>query len=97
MASLGFTGWHRRASACAVETTQNNNKTQLLARNYGTFQLLVVFENVIPQNGPSTQLLSSHRCDMLLSKKCETPQLELKSLRTFLAIKRCQGTKSKKL
>jgi hypothetical protein len=29
------------------------------------------------------------------SFKCETPQLELKSLRTFLAIKHCQGTKVK--
>jgi len=27
------------------------------------------------------------------SYKCEIPQLELKSSRTFLAIKRCQGTK----
>jgi hypothetical protein len=26
-----------------VETTQNTNKTQLLASNYGTFQSLVVF------------------------------------------------------
>ncbi len=31
------------------------------------------------------------------SFKCETPQLELKSLRSFLAIKRCQRTKSKKV
>jgi hypothetical protein len=29
--------------------------------------------------------------------KCEMPQLELKSLWSFLAIKRCQGTKSKKV
>jgi hypothetical protein len=27
--------------------------------------------------------------------KCEMPQLELKSLQSFLAINRCQGTKSK--
>jgi hypothetical protein len=40
-----------------VETTQNTNKTQLLASNYGTFQALVVCENFIPQNGPSTQLI----------------------------------------
>jgi hypothetical protein len=40
-----------------VETTQNTNKTQLLARNYGTFRALVVCENIIPQNGPSTQLI----------------------------------------
>jgi hypothetical protein len=31
------------------------------------------------------------------SFKCETPRLELKSLRAFLAIKRCQGTKSNKV
>jgi hypothetical protein len=31
------------------------------------------------------------------SFKCETPRLELKSLRSFLGIKRCQGTKSKKV
>jgi hypothetical protein len=29
--------------------------------------------------------------------KCETPRLELKSWRTFLAIKRCQRTKFEKL
>jgi hypothetical protein len=31
------------------------------------------------------------------SFKCETPRLELKSSAKFLAIKRCQGTKSKKV
>jgi hypothetical protein len=40
-----------------VETTQNTNKAQLLASNYGTFRVLVVYENFIPQNGPSTQLI----------------------------------------
>ena len=29
--------------------------------------------------------------------KCEMPRLELKSSRSFLAIKRCQWTKNKKL
>ena len=33
--------------------TQNTNETQLLASNYGTFWLLVVCENFVPQNGPS--------------------------------------------
>ena len=42
-----------------VETTQNTNKTQLLASNYGTFRALVVCENFIPQNGPSTQLIDA--------------------------------------
>ena len=40
-----------------VETTQNTNKTQLLASNYGAFRALVNSENFIPQNGPSTQLI----------------------------------------
>jgi hypothetical protein len=33
-----------------VETTQNTNKTQLLARNYGTFRAQINSENFIPQN-----------------------------------------------
>ena len=44
-----------------VETTQNTNKTQFLTSNYGTFRALVISENFIPQNGPSTQLW----CDKL--------------------------------
>ena len=32
------------------ETTQNTNKTQLLASKYGTFRALVISENFIPQN-----------------------------------------------
>jgi hypothetical protein len=31
-----------------------------------------------------------------VSFKCEVPRLELKSSQSFLAIKRCQRTKSKK-
>ncbi len=42
-----------------VETTQNTNKKQLLASNYGTFWALVVSENCIPQNGPSTQVIDA--------------------------------------
>ena len=42
-----------------VETTQNTNKTQLLASKYGTFRTLVVCENFTPQNGPSTQLIDA--------------------------------------
>ena len=42
-----------------VETTQNTNKTQLLASNYGTFRALVISENFIPQNEPSTQLIDA--------------------------------------
>ena len=40
-----------------VENTLNTYKTQLLTSNYGTFQALVISENFIPQNGPSTQLI----------------------------------------
>ena len=40
-----------------IETTQNTNKTQLLASNYGTFRALVVCENLVPQNGPSLSSL----------------------------------------
>ncbi len=42
-----------------VETTLNTNKTQLLASNYGTFRALVISENFIPQNGPSTHLIDA--------------------------------------
>ena len=43
-----------------IETTQNTTKTQFLASNYyGTFRALVVCENVIPQNRPSTQLIDA--------------------------------------
>ncbi len=70
----GFTGIHwmpllgecmrRIAPAAAmvnelIETTQNTNKTQLLASNYGTFRALVVCENFIPQIGHSTQLIDT--------------------------------------
>ena len=74
-----------------VETTLNTNKTQLLPSNYGTFWSLVVCENFNPKTDP---LLSSSM--RKASFKSETQQLELKSLRSFLAIKLCQGTKSKK-
>jgi len=45
-----------------VETPQNTNKTQLLASNYGTFRALAVCENLVPQNGPSTQLIDATCC-----------------------------------
>ena len=75
-----------------VETTLNTNKTQLLPSNYGTFRLLVVCENFNPKTDP---LLSSLM--QQASFKCEMPRLELKSSQSFLAIKRCLGTKSKKV
>ena len=42
-----------------AENTLNTNKTQLLPSNYGTFWELVISENFIPQNGPSTQLIDA--------------------------------------
>jgi len=45
-----------------VETTQNTNKTQLLDSNYGTFQALVVCENLVPQNSSSTQVIDATSC-----------------------------------
>jgi hypothetical protein len=40
--------------------TQNTNKKQLLASNYGTVRSLVfVYENFGTQNGPSTQLINA--------------------------------------
>ena len=45
-----------------VKATQNTNKTQLLVSNYGTFRLLVVYENFKPQNEPSTQLIDATSC-----------------------------------
>jgi hypothetical protein len=38
-----------------IETTQNTNKTQLLGSNFSTFRTLVISENFIPQNKPSSQ------------------------------------------
>ena len=75
-----------------VETTLNTNKTKLLPSNYGTFWLLVVCENLNPKTDPILSSLMRQA-----SFKCEPPGLELKSSRSFLAIKRCQGTTSKKV
>ena len=41
------------------QNTQNTNKAQLLASNYGTFWSLVVYENFGTWNGPSTQLIDT--------------------------------------
>jgi hypothetical protein len=52
---------HRIAPAAAMVddfkyNTQNTNKTQLLATNYSTFRALVVCENFVTRNGPSTHV-----------------------------------------
>jgi hypothetical protein len=68
--------------------TQNTNKSQRVASNYGTFRSIVVCEDFNPETDP---LLSSLMWRALC--KWEMPRLELKSSATFLAIKRCQRTK----
>ncbi len=104
----GFTGSHwmpplgkclRRIALVAamvnkfVETTQNTNKTKLLASNYGTFRALVFFVRISYLKTDPLLRSSMQR----VSFKCETLRLELKSSRSFLAIKHCQRTKLKKL
>ena len=84
---------HRIAPTAAMVkefkwNTQNTNKTQLWASNYGTFWSLVVCENFTPKTNPLLiSLMQKASC------KCEMPQFELKSLHTFLVIKRCQRAK----
>ena len=41
------------------QNTQNTNRTQLLASNYGTFQSIVVYENFRTQDVPITQLIDA--------------------------------------
>jgi len=41
------------------QNTQNTNRTQLLASNYGTFQSIVVYENFRTQDIPITQLIDA--------------------------------------
>jgi hypothetical protein len=48
--------------------TQNNNKKLFLARDYGTNQSLVVYENFIPPKEPSTYLTDATSC----VKMCDT-------------------------
>ncbi len=68
--------------------TQNTNKTQLLASNYGTFRSLVVCESFNPKMDPIlSSLMRWSSC------KCEIPRLELESSANFLAIKCCHRTK----
>jgi hypothetical protein len=71
--------------------TQNTNKTQLLASNYGTFRSLVFVRIFTPKR----TLFSSSMWQALC--KCETPRLELESSAKFLAIKHCQRSKIRKV
>jgi hypothetical protein len=45
-----------------VENTQNTNKKLFLSSDYGTNPSQVVYENFIPPNGPSTQLINATSC-----------------------------------
>jgi hypothetical protein len=45
-----------------IKNTQNTNKKLFLASDYGTNRSLVVYENFIPQKGPSTQLIDATSC-----------------------------------
>ena len=54
---------------------------------------LVVCENFVTRKGPSTHVIDAKSFVF----KCETPRLKLKSSRTFLAIKRCERTKTGKV
>ncbi len=99
-ASFEATGCHHRLSACAVLPRRlpwltNSNKLNKTLKKHNFYlattvhfdRYVVVCDNFNPLTDP---LLSSlmHRA----SFKCETPQLELESSATFLAIKRCQQT-----
>jgi hypothetical protein len=63
-----------------VESTQNTNKTQLLASNYGTFRALVISENFIPQNRPSTQLIDATRFVLMCNVMIEAKELAVISI-----------------
>jgi hypothetical protein len=71
------------------EITQNTNKTQPLASNYGTFRALINSENFIPQNGPSTQLIEAASFVKMWNATIGAEELAI--------ISSYQRTKSKKL
>ena len=76
----------------------NNTKhlqALLLASNYGALRSLVVTIILGPKLDPLLSSLMQQRQQALF--KCEMPWLELMSLWRYLAIKHCQGTKSKML
>ncbi len=68
------------------ETTLNTNKTQLLASSYGTFQALIISENFMPQNGPSTQLIDATSCVKMWNATIGAEELAvISSYQTFSA------------
>jgi len=75
-----------------IETTLNTNKTQLLPSNYGTFWLLVVCENLVPRNGPSTQRINATSCI-----KMWNTTIVAEELANFSSYQRCEGTQNGKV
>jgi hypothetical protein len=72
-----------------VETTQNTNKTQILPSTYGTFRALVVCEDFIPQNRPSTQLIDATSCVKMLNATIRAEELTvISSYQTLSADKK---------
>ncbi len=58
-----------------VETTLNTKKTQILSSNYGTFRSLVICENFVPLNKPSTQLIDATSCIKMWDAMIEAAEL----------------------
>ena len=66
-----------------VENTLNTNKIQLLTSN-GTFRALVISENFIPQNWPSTQLIDATSFVQMWNAMIEADELAvISSYQTF--------------
>jgi hypothetical protein len=58
-----------------IENTQNTNKKLFLAGDYGTNQSLDVYENFIPPNEPSTQLVDGTSCVKMCNATIGAEQL----------------------
>ena len=101
-ASLEATGCRHRASACttllprppwstnSLQNTKHQQKTIFSSPTYGLLQTKAKSHgDVVPQNGPSTQLIDATSC----VEKGDTT-IGAEGLRaTFLSIKHCQRTK----
>jgi hypothetical protein len=75
-----------------IENTQNTNKKLFLASDYGTNWSLVVYENFIPQKGPSTQLVDGTSCI-----KMSYATIEAEELMDISSYQSCQRTKIRKV
>ena len=71
-----------------VETTQNTNKTQLLASNYSTFWSLVVCKNLVTQIEPSTHRIDAPSFIKMWNATIKTAELSyISSYQTLLGHK----------